>query len=208
MALRLLARRALKRRTTTQFPYTQVYSSPTAIVDEISSSLRAFSTTTTVSKQVEELLAKFHGFQCSRGFSTEAEAEAPPRPPDAGAEGGGEDAAKKRRRKKQQQTISPTLVSTPLASSPAAQEREFLPAPKFPKLDVTSKHRVIEKLEAEDWVRGGGQGSKVVLPPHYSDPQKVFQMLQHAKPGSYSSSEKARLSWIFHRFSESGLVRF
>lgn len=205
MALRLLARRALKRRTTSEFPYTEVCSSPTAILDEISTSLRAFSTTTTVSKQVEELLAKFHGFQCSRWFSTETEAGTAP-PPAAAAEGGEEDAAQKTRKKKPQ-TISPNLVSPSLAATSfAAEEREFLPAPKFPKLDVTSKHRVIEKLETEDWVRGGGQVAKVVLPPHFSDPQKVFQMLHHAKPGAYSSSEKARLSWIFHRFSESGLV--
>lgn len=80
------------------------------------------------------------------------------------------------------------------------------PAPRFPKLDLTSKQRIISvELDGDD--KGNERGAKVVVPAKYSDPQKVFQMLQHARPGAYTSAEKARLSWIFHRFAESGLVR-
>lgn len=85
-------------------------------------------------------------------------------------------------------------------------QKDSPPAPRFPKLDLTSKQRIISvELDGDD--KGNERGAKVVVPAKYSDPQKVFQMLQHARPGAYTSAEKARLSWIFHRFAESGLVR-
>jgi hypothetical protein len=78
-------------------------------------------------------------------------------------------------------------------------------APRFPKLDLTSKQRITRvELEGDD--KGSVKGANVVVPDQYSDPKKVFQMLQQARPGAYTSAEKARLSWIFHRFAESGLV--
>jgi hypothetical protein len=79
-------------------------------------------------------------------------------------------------------------------------------APRFPKLDLTSKQRITRvELEGDD--KGNEKGANVVVPDQYSDPKKVFQMLQQGRPGAYTSAEKARLSWIFHRFAESGLVR-
>ncbi|KAG0584350.1 hypothetical protein KC19_3G204900 [Ceratodon purpureus] len=78
-------------------------------------------------------------------------------------------------------------------------------APRFPKLDLTSKQR-ITRVELDGDEKGNEKGAKVVVPDQYSDPKKVFQMLQHARPGTFTSAEKARLSWIFHRFAESGWV--
>ncbi len=49
---------------------------------------------------------------------------------------------------------------------------------------------------------------KVPIPPQYSDPRQVFSMLHQSKPSGVSSFEKARFSWIFHRFAESGYVIF
>ena len=79
-------------------------------------------------------------------------------------------------------------------------------APKFPKPDLTSKQR-ITRLELDGDDNGKERGANVVLPDQYVDPKEVFLMLHHARPGNYTSAEKARLSWIFHRFAESGLVR-
>lgn len=84
------------------------------------------------------------------------------------------------------------------------QTYSYPAAPKFPKQDPTSKQRNFkETVGAEQNIN---EGTKVSLPPQYADSQKVFQMLQQAKAGSYTSAEKARLSWIFHRFAESGSV--
>jgi hypothetical protein len=79
-------------------------------------------------------------------------------------------------------------------------------APRFPKLDLTSKQQ-ITRVDLEGYDKGNEKGTNVVVPDQYSDLKKVFQMLQQARPGAYTSTEKARLSWIFHRFAESGLVR-
>jgi hypothetical protein len=49
---------------------------------------------------------------------------------------------------------------------------------------------------------------KVPIPPQSSDPWKVFTMLHQSKPSGVLSFEKARFSWIFHRFAESGYVVF
>lgn len=96
-------------------------------------------------------------------------------------------------------------VFPPLKGARDAADSPPRTAPKFPKLDLTSKQRIISvELDGDE---GNERGAKVLVPAQYSDPKKVFHMLQHARPGSYTSTEKARLSWIFHRFSESGLVR-
>lgn len=101
-------------------------------------------------------------------------------------------------------SIFPPLKSRTPRESVDAPPRT---APRFPKLDLTSKQRIARvELDGDD--KGNERGAKVVVPDQYSDPKKVFQMLQHARPGAYTSAEKARLSWIFHRFAESGLVRF
>jgi ATP-dependent RNA helicase SUPV3L1/SUV3 len=59
-------------------------------------------------------------------------------------------------------------------------------------------------LDADD--KGNERAAKIVIPEKYSDPKKVYLMLEEAKPGTFTSAEKARLSWIFHRFAESGWV--
>lgn len=79
------------------------------------------------------------------------------------------------------------------------------PAPRYPKLDLTSKQRfTTAMLDADD--KGNERAAKIVIPEKYSDPKKVFLMLEEAKPSTFTSAEKARLSWIFHRFAESGSV--
>lgn len=79
-------------------------------------------------------------------------------------------------------------------------------APKFPKVDVMRAGKGSPQGES-----GNDQNEKTVkvpIPPQYSDPRQVFSMLHQSKPSGVSSFEKARFSWIFHRFAESGYVIF
>jgi len=94
-------------------------------------------------------------------------------------------------------------VSSPLKEATDSPPRI---APRFPKIDLTSKQRITSvELDGDD--KGHENGANVVVPAQYSDPKMVLHQLQQARPGPYTSAEKARLSWIFHRFAESGLVR-
>lgn len=103
-------------------------------------------------------------------------------------------------------SLLPALKGAP-QNGTSQESRDGPPrtAPRFPKLDLTSKQRS-SRVELDGEEKSNERELKVEVPPQYSDPHKVFQMLLQARPGAYTSAEKARLSWIFHRFAESGWV--